>query len=249
MKPEFFSAAALAGLLLSTVVQAVPAVQGNSGGLSLSQTRVIFDANEPGVTVSLHNKGERPWLVRARVLIAPDSMATAPFTVTPPLFRLEPNSRNTVRIMRQGGQDLPADRESVFYLSFLAIPSSQRLDEDVSTGVAAQVTVGMDTVIKLFYRPSGIAMAPQVAAGKLIVRRTEQAITVDNPTPYYQTLSSLSLDGKPVDVRAQGSMIAPFGSQRYTVSGQPSEAVWTVINDYGGISPTFRAAITDGKGA
>nr|MDQ6119426.1 fimbria/pilus periplasmic chaperone [Klebsiella pneumoniae subsp. pneumoniae] len=64
-------------------------------------------------------------MIKADVFATPDGRNTqtdpksaVPFMVTPPLFRLEPNSQNSVLIVRNGAAQLPADRESVFYLSF-----------------------------------------------------------------------------------------------------------------------------------
>ena len=235
----------LAGLLFCS---APVFSQSTSGGLSLSQTRVILSAGSSGENVSRHNPGERPWLIRGRVFTGPEQETPAPFMVTPPLFRLEAGGSNTVRIMPQGIQALPADRESVFYLSFLAIPPSSRsLDSEPSVSVAAQVTVGVDTVIKLFYRPAGLADTPQVAAGKLSFHYIHRHVEVSNPTPYWQTLSMLSFNGKKVDVRHHGSMIAPYSSRQYPQNKQPQTVEWTVITDYGGNSPAFHAVVKAGE--
>lgn len=213
MKIGSFNIALLAtGLLVSTLTSAM---QADRRGLSLSQTRVVFNAAAPSISVALRNHSASPWLVRAQVLTSPDGAQAAPFMVTPPLFRLEPDSQSTVRILRQGTETLPADRESVFYLSFLAIPSSRKLDADMSASISAQVTVGVDTVIKLFHRPAGLALTPQAAAEKLTVRLQGDGVDVTNPTPYYQTLATFSLDGKPMPVREAGSMIAPFATRHY----------------------------------
>ncbi|AHG21729.1 hypothetical protein Z042_20545 [Chania multitudinisentens RB-25] len=244
MNIKYFSGLLAAVLLSCPLVQAAPQER---SGISLSQTRVVFDAKATSTTVGIRNYSDRPWLIRAQVMTAPGGTQSAPFMVTPPLFRLEPNSQSTVRILRQGTDVLPTDRESVFYLSFLAIPSSSKPDSDTASAVSAQVTVGIDTVIKLFYRPSGLALTPQDAAAKLTVRLQDNEVEVNNPTPYYQTLISFSLDGKPVAVREAGSMIAPFTSQRYPASGQPRQASWSVINDYGGISPSYQATISHGE--
>ncbi|HDC4393719.1 TPA: molecular chaperone [Enterobacter cloacae] len=240
--PVFILAAALMLTSLPGVAQA------ERQGLSLSQTRVVFDAAKPGVATSLRNHSDRPWLVRAQVVTKPGGVQAAQLMVTPPLFRLEPESQNTVRIMRKGSTTLPVDRESVFYLSFLAIPSSRESSEKESTDVSARVTVGVDTVIKLFYRPTGLKLGSQMAAQKLTVHSQGNGVTIINPTPYYQTLASFSLDGKPVDIRQKESMIAPFDSSHYQASGQPRKASWSVINDYGGISPVYHTAVSAGEG-
>ncbi len=221
-----------------------PLAQAERRGISLSQTRVVFNSSTSGTTITLRNHSNQAWLARAQVLMAPDSTKAAPFMVTPPLFRLEPNSQSSVRILRHGTEALPADQESLFYLSFLTIPSSPASDESSSMSASARVTAGIETVIKLFYRPTGLSPTPQEAAQKLTVSQKKNGVIVSNPTPYYLTLSSLSLDGVPVDIRRTGSMVAPFTTNHYPASGHPGKASWTVINDYGGISPLYHTFVS-----
>ncbi|MBP1039086.1 molecular chaperone [Serratia fonticola] len=221
--------------------------QADRRGLSLSQTRVVFNAAASSVTISLRNHGDRPWLIRAQSRATPDGTQAAPFMVTPPLFRLEPNSQSAIRILRQGTEALPTDRESVFYLSFLAIPSSPKRGTENAAAVSAQVTVGVDTVIKLFYRPAGLALTPQAAAAALTVHLQGNGVAVSNPTPYYQTLATFILDGKPLATRETGSMIAPFGSRVYAAHGQPRQASWSVLNDHGGTSPVYQTTVHYGE--
>ncbi|MFC0226309.1 fimbrial biogenesis chaperone [Serratia aquatilis] len=244
MRTSSFRMSLLVCSLLGSITHTV---QADRRGLSLSQTRVVFNADAPSVTVNLRNHSDTPWLTRAQVLATPDGSLAAPFMVTPPLFRLEPNSQSSVRILRRGTEALPIDRESVFYLSFLAIPSSRKLEAEASSTVSAQVTVGVDTVIKLFYRPAGLALTPQTAPEKLTVQRQDNGVKVSNPTPYYQTLTSFSLDGKPVAVRETGSMIAPFSSRIYSFNGHPRQATWSVLNDYGGTSPLYQTTVSSGE--
>lgn len=244
MRVRIFQSALLTTALLSGTV--IPPGQAGQRGVSLSQTRVIFNTQAPCVTVAVRNHSDHAWLTRAQVLTAPDGTRATPFMVTPPLFRLEPDSHSAVRILRRSDAVLPADRESVYYLSVLAIPPSQNADAGDSTVASARVTVGIDSVIKLFYRPAGLTPAPQAATQKLIVRHQGDGVTISNPTPYYQTLASFSLDGKPVALSAEDSMIAPFSSRHYSVTGHPREARWSVINDFGRTSPLYHTAVSAG---
>lgn len=237
---------ALAGCFL---MLAGTGVQAARGGISTGQTRVIFGGGQKSEKVTLTNQSDRVYLINSRVLRTPDSGAelseTLPFMVTPPLFRLESNSKGTVMVVRNDTSGLPADRESVFYLSFLAIPSVNRPDESDNAGEQLQprVSVGIRTVIKLFYRPVGLAVPVQDAPEKLMFALQGNILHVENPTPYYQTLAQLRVNGQTVDVREQGTMIAPYSGADYHITGQVSEVSWSVINDYGGVSPLYRAAL------
>jgi P pilus assembly chaperone PapD len=235
--------------LLCGMVLGMPASQAD-GGLSLSQTRVIFDGKAQSAKVTLNNQSDRVYLINSRVLPTPDATGQAgevmPFMVTPPLFRLEKESRNTVLIAKNDTSKLPTDRESVFYLSFLAIPAVSNQTREATSdedegATTTQVSLGIRTVIKLFYRPSGLAMPAAAAPEKLTFAQRGTQLVVKNPTPYYVTLAQLTLDGRGVNVREQGAMIAPFSEETYAVKGAAASRIeWSVITEFGGVSELFR---------
>lgn len=229
----------LLGLLaICTSLKAAP----TGGGIQLPQTRVIFSAKQKNATASIRNEGSMLYLVKASVLRSPDDdKSIAPFAMVPPLFRLEPHNSQTVKIIRQSSQALPADRESIFYLSFLAVPALRDGDD-----TQMRIAIGVQTIIKLFYRPENLSISPEQAADRLQFTRQAGQLVVRNPTPYYQTLSSLSVEGARVDLSKVGQMIAPFSQSTYAFSGHGSTVNWQVINDYGGASSSFQAVISGG---
>ncbi len=240
-------------LLLSSAALAA------DGGVQLNQTRVVFKANAKNAQATIKNQSALVYLVKAEVLATPDhsgvekgvEASSVPFMVTPPLFRLEPNSQSSVLIVRNGSDALPTDRESVFYLSLLAIPATSKLSQAPNADVSAQVSVGIQTVIKLFYRPERLPMPVQVAAEKLTFGQQGEDLQISNPTPYYVTLARLTLDGRVMDVRDSkaGAMIPPFSTQHYPITRQVKGATWTAINDYGGESVKYRAVVSPVKEA
>ena len=213
-------------------------------GIKLSQTRVIFNNKDRNALTTIQNQGDNVYLVKASVLN--DTRMNSeipPFAVIPPLFRLEQRNQQTVRIVRQGTGQLPIDRESVFYLSFLAIPSTTE-----SNDTDNRVAIGLQTVIKLFYRPERLTITAEQAAKKLTFRLSDKQLIAENPTPYYLTLGSLSSAGKPVSFGETGQMIAPFSQATYPFGSQDKDVTWTVINDYGGLSTPYQANIAVKKG-
>lgn len=242
----FVCLTALAGLLPAAGVSAA------DGGISLGQTRVIFDSSRKSEKVTVNNQSDRVYLINSRVLRTPGGSAgntdVVPFMVTPPLFRLESHSRNTVLVVRNDTSALPADRESVFYLSFLAIPAVTRPSDSAVTDGAMQprLSVGIRSVIKLFYRPQGLSMTPAAAPEKLTFSLSGNTLHAENPTPYYLTLARLQADGRSVDVREQDPMIPPYAGRDYRIAGGAGEVSWSVIDDYGGVSGTYRQAVRGG---
>lgn len=237
--------APLAGtsLLITAIVLTLPvaASTDRDGGVSLGQTRVIFPATGKPQTLTVQNTGRQTYLVQSRVQRAADDNTSAPFIVTPPLFTLGPDSRQQLRIVSQNAT-LPLDRESLFFLSVLTIPSrSDKIAPPV------QLSMGVRFVIKLFYRPGGLAISPTDAACQLRFSRVAQGVQIENPTPYFQTLASLTFNHSPVSLDEPLSMLAPMSQQQYPTTGTITQAEWQTVTDYGGLSPHCQKTVTPSK--
>jgi len=211
-------------------------------GISLDNSRLIFWAadqvNGQSIGVSSSAQSSVPYLVKAQVLgdVRGDKTDT-PFSVTPSLFRLEPGGTNQLRILKTGSQSLPKDKESLFYLRVIALPAGQNSELAPKTEVGGAVTVSTGTVIKLFYRPEGLSQTQQQAMAGLQFTRQGNTLRVANPSPYYVTLTSLTVGGKAVAVSAQqkNTMISPFGQMTYTSTESSGSVMWQAINDFGGV--------------
>ncbi|WP_025123105.1 MULTISPECIES: molecular chaperone [unclassified Serratia (in: enterobacteria)] len=225
------------GLLLASGVTLAAPSPGSPGGVSLSQTRVVFLSTDKAQTLAIKNTDSRVYLIQSRVQMTPDETTAAPFVVTPPLFTLQPDNRQLLRIVAQGDEH-PKDRESVFYLSVLAIPA--REGKDIAP---VQVSMGMRFVIKLFYRPAGLQESMETTACRLRFMPVPGGLRVENPTPYFQTLGHLTFNGTPVNMDVSASMLAPFGSVRYRVTGTSGQADWQTVTDYGGLSARCRQTV------
>jgi chaperone protein EcpD len=207
-------------------------------------TRVVFPAGQGEVTVRLNNAGNRPALVEAwidtgDVRSTPDS-ANTPFLITPPLFRMEPQRDQSLRILfAPGAQPLPTERESLFWLNVLEIPPKP-------SGAAADrntLQFAIRSRLKLFYRPADLRGDPLKAPGRLAFKAVSDAqgaaLEVHNPTPYYITITKLSFGSDGKDVAGAEGMVAPFGDLRLPLKhfahapGTGTPIVFTTIDDYG----------------
>lgn len=219
------------------VVVCALVIQDAQAGVSLGQTRLVFPQSESTRTITLYNSGSEAYLVQAAVTDWATNQPVKAFTVLPPLFRLEGNSSNVMRVVRTGG-DFPQDRESVFHFRVNAIPAGKSPGAEGRSSLAISLGMG----IKLFYRPDGLPMTPTEAYGKLTFQREGKEVEVNNPTPYYLTFARLSLGGTSVNLDSSPAMVPPFSRQRYP-SASGDRAEWVVITDYGGNSDTFHATV------
>ena len=230
----------LSGICLTVfTVQALAA-----GGVSFSRNRMIFPSSERSISITVNNTSDNTYLVQAGVSGAVDKKTPAPFMVTPPLFRLEKNDNNVMRILRAGG-DLPQDREQVFYFSASTIPSQAMPDKTPGKAGAtgAQVSISMKTILKLFWRPEGLGISPAKALMALRFVSVPGGVVVKNPTPYYQSFAALSFDGKMQDIDQQPSMVSPFSELRFGASVSVRQVSWSVMNDYGGTTEMKTQAV------
>ena len=95
-------------------------------GVVIGGTRVVYLSNNPDKSISVFSKEEKiPYLIQAWVdPFNKEDKSKAPFTVIPPVSRLEPSQEKILRIIHTKGVSLPDDRESVFWLNIKNIPPS-----------------------------------------------------------------------------------------------------------------------------
>ncbi|CFR12106.1 fimbrial biogenesis chaperone [Yersinia kristensenii] len=205
-------------------------------GFGINVTRLIYPQGAGNISAVLRNTtAALPYLVQVSVSGAKESYTAAPFLVTPPLFRLEPNSVNQVRISGQN-INLPKDRESVFYFHASAIPAgspSETIVQPTASDVTAQFGIG--NIIKLFYRPKDLPSSPAIAQQNLQFSRSKMGLKVNNPSPYFISFASLNVGGKRLKLdRPDELMIAPFSSHIYPTMAAHGAVQWQTINDQGG---------------
>ncbi|MFB6328421.1 molecular chaperone [Pantoea deleyi] len=221
---------ALPGMLLTFCLSS----QAISGGISLGQTRVIFSSADKAQTITISNSGNQAYLIQTRVQKELNDTAAAPFIVTPPLFSLQGNSRQILRLLPQSFS-LPVGRESLFYISVSAIPAQS----DPIT-LTDRLSVGVRFVIKLFYRPQGLPA--DSSACFLMFRREPHVVRVVNSSGYFQTIGMISFDKRPKELVQEMSMVPPYGSIILPFEKAVNRVDWQTLNDFGGLSDVCHQA-------
>lgn len=204
-------------------------------GVMLGGTRVILGEKDREASIPVKNTGTTPYVVQAWI-DAGEGRNKTPLLVTPPLSRLDPGMENILRIMRASGE-LPADRESVFWLNVKEIPEKSKEENVLQIAVRSR--------IKLFYRPSKLPGKSEESRSQLkwAVSAGAQGqgtvLKVGNPTAYHVTFTALNIDGGQQLINAD--MVPPFGEMAYPLNAvktpQAVQVNFTTLNDYGGESP------------
>lgn len=217
--------ALLGGLLLSSL--------SSSAGVIVGGTRVIYDGGKKETALSVKNPDKTAYLIQSWVDTQEGGQAKAPFIITPPLFRLNAEQDNVLRIVRAGG-NLPEDKESLFWLNIKSIPSAEKVDNTLQ--------IAVKTRIKLIYRPDGVKGTLNDAAQTLKWQRNDNTLQATNSSPYYLSFFSISVGGKELP---EVTMVAPHATASFTLpAGVSGNTVsWKIINDYGGTSDAFQSSL------
>lgn len=221
---------AAAVITASLTIHALASVQ-------LGTTRVIYHSDDKNVSVQVNNPGKAPvllqsWIDDGNAQISPDKISV-PFVITPPLTRVNEGEGQTLRLAYVG-TSMPENRESVYWLNVLEIPS-------VTNKKSNNIQVAFRSRIKIFYRPVSLDdKGAQEAPAQLKWNVQNSRITINNPTPYYVSIIEIiaSMNGKHVSVPAD--MIAPYSSATFEIPqtlkmSSEAEISVSTMNDFGAV--------------
>lgn len=218
-------------------------------------TRLAYAEKDREVTIKLTNEGAEPALVQSWIddgdaATLPED-TRVPFTLTPPLFRLEPRKSQTLRIVHTK-EDMPKDRESLFWLNVLEVPPTASASEATNT-----LQLAFRSRIKLFYRPTGLAGTPDDAPAKVTWKFARKAdgtvaLAATNPTAYHVTFARVAAtSGGASYANENGAMVAPgetamldIGDAKALQAEKPDKVEYTFINDYGAGKTGATQAVT-----
>ena len=200
--------------------------------ISLDRTRVIFDGSQNSVSLSISNQNKQlPYLAQGWIEDEKGNKLQSPLTVLPPVQRIEPARSSQVKIQALSAiKMLPQDRESLFYFNLREIPPKSSKPNTLQIAIQSR--------IKLFYRPAGLAIDSSAAPPQeqLTLTRQGNNYQVNNPTPYYVTIVDAG-STKGIGIKGfEPIMLPPKGKLPLNVSASAvgSRPVLTYVNDYGG---------------
>ncbi len=207
----------------------------NVGIQILDRTGEVYPANQKQVLLPVTNNDPASvYLIQSWIENAGDQKDTQ-FVITPPLFSMQGKKENTLRIINATNHQLPGDRESLFWVNVKAIPAMEKDQKNENT-----LQLAIISRIKMFYRPTHLAMAPEEAPAMLRFRRSGSILTLINPTPYFITVTNM----KAGNSNLPNTMVPPKGEVSvdipHAVTGDIS---FQTINDYGALTPLIKATM------
>ena len=199
----------------------------------ITGTRFVYPEKEREVSVKLDNVGEKPalaqvWIDDGNPDATPET-ARAPFTLTPPINRINGGKGQTLRMMYTG-ESLPRDKESLFWLNVLEIPASRK-DKN------SQLQLAVRSRLKIFFRPQGLPGTANEAGKSVVWKKVSGGIEGYNPTPYFVSVARITQDREGKMPVADGGMIAPGGKSLFRTKKSATTIYPAYISDEGGIEP------------
>ncbi|POT55841.1 fimbrial chaperone protein [Citrobacter amalonaticus] len=205
-------------------------------------TRVIYPGDAQSETLQFTNNDNIPYIMQIwsdvnNPTSTPDN-ADGPFMAVPALFRIEPKTGQSVRLVFTG-KNLPQDRESVFYLNSVQIPPKNMANAQ------NQMVVVLRNRNKIFYRPKTIVGSVDNVANQLRFSVTEEGgnvqLTVINDSGYYASFINADVIAGSKRLTFPVNMVPPKSQTRWVaknknsrLSSTPLKVKFTLVNDYGG---------------
>lgn len=229
-------------MLMMVAIYTMPVLADN---IIINGSRFIYPQSEKEITVKLTNTTTRPalaqvWLDNGDPSVAPDKIST-PFVIMPPISRIDGNGGQSVRVRLSTTAGLPTDKESLWWLNVLDIPSMVKKAASNSGG---ELQMAIRSRLKFIYRPTGLT-GREHAIEKLVLKASGKELTVSNPTPFYITVAAIVPD-KQKALNDKAVMIAPQSMEKVALreaiyAGEEFSVV--EINDYGGVTKSTLKAL------
>ncbi|MEY0232488.1 fimbrial biogenesis chaperone [Providencia manganoxydans] len=210
-------------LIISLFISIVILINTANAGVIIGGTRVIYPEGSKDVSISVENPDKIPYLIQSWIENSQGDKQSD-FTITPPLFRLNQEKTNALRIFLTDNK-LPNNKETLFWLNIKTIPATERTENSLQ--------IAFKTQMKLIYRPTLIKNVNFIEEQKKLKwSKNGNQITVNNQTPYYMNFQSISFNGKKIE---DVSYAAPFTSTSFKVNDASVHGTikWEIINDYG----------------
>ncbi|HDQ6741188.1 TPA: fimbria/pilus periplasmic chaperone [Escherichia coli O128AB:H2] len=185
-----------------------------NAAVALGATRVIYPANQKQVLLPVTNNDPASvYLIQS----------------------WQGKKENTLRIINATNHQLPGDRESLFWVNVKAIPAMEKDQKNENT-----LQLAIISRIKMFYRPTNLAMAPEEAPAMLRFRRSGSKLTLINPTPYFITVTNM----KAGNSNLPNTMVPPKGEVSVDIThAATGDISFQTINDYGALTPRIKATM------
>lgn len=218
----------LFAFLFSGIVQAAEA-------FGPRENRLLFDEKKGNTFYRIDNSDKKlPWLVQAWIEDASENKTTA-LTSIPMVFRVEPSSVFTVRVVKTGV--LPEDRETLFWAVSNSLPGVVPTKLDNKEGkITAKLSLAYRFKVPLIYRPTALNNFRQEPEKLEWTYNGNEGLKLYNPTRYIVQLYNITVNGHEFKGEGVSSIITPMSGKNVSATVKKGTRIkYSVINDNGAI--------------
>ncbi|WP_392564998.1 fimbrial biogenesis chaperone [Orbus wheelerorum] len=209
-----------------------------ANNIIINGTRFIFSSDDKEITINMTNLADRPaiaqaWLDNGDPKEAPGTIIV-PFQISPPVARVEAKAGQALRIKLIDKDSLPTDRESLWWLNILDIPPMNKVEDEKDKNT---LQLAIRSRFKFIYRPINLGK-PELAVGQLIFKTNGKKLTINNPTPFFITITKIAENHNYLYLNSSAIMLAPKSTktiQLDKILKHGETLIIDNINDYGSI--------------
>jgi P pilus assembly chaperone PapD len=199
------------------------------------RNRFLFEEGEKRLSIVISNQGKYPTLAQTSLGWGDGRKAELPLALNKPMLVIQPGEKGAIEIFYEGS-GFPNDRESYLLLSVLDLSQAPREPNTIQVALLHH--------FKLFFRPKlKQTVLHAIANINWKMQAGANSPTIDNPSPYFITLSDIGLvdqAGQKCGEVVDHLMVAPFSQSTLTVVGcksTPREAHYQYVTDSGNLRP------------
>ncbi|CAG9435389.1 molecular chaperone [Providencia alcalifaciens] len=194
-----------------------------ASSVQLDRTRVLMFYGANKAQFAMSNNQASPVLASAFITEL-NGQPTHKFTVSPSVFQIKGKTTHKGAVVQL--ENLPQDRESVFWLNVKTIAPQDPAAKEAST---LEFAIGQR--IKLFYRPAGIDQNCVTSAEALQWKRTKEGIKVINPSKVSVSLVKVKSEAGVSEI---GDVVMPLSEREYKLNVRHTTGTaFTFVDEYG----------------
>ncbi|EKO3570674.1 MULTISPECIES: molecular chaperone [Vibrio] len=199
-------------------------------------SRVVYNLDKNEQSLYIYNKNKYPVLVQlwsdnGDVSSSPEVESDSPIIPLPAIFRLAEDESKNIRLIKVD-DNVAKDRETLYWLNIYEVPPLPDVSMNDEDSSVLMVTVR--TQIKVILRPENLFKMIEDIPKKVTFEIDNGHLILINNSPFYITISSLTLTERDKDSLYDG-MIEPFSKIPVDWnSGNKIESLFiNYINDQG----------------
>lgn len=226
IKPQSFLSALV---FLCAITLSSAHAQSSAGGVGLGATRIIYHQDQEQVTLPVRNSDSTTrFLIQSWVDDA-SGLKTKDFIVTPPLFMLNPQRENSLRVVYNGKKTLANDRETIYWINVKAIPGVNAKEKNSNS-----LQIAVQNRIRLLVRPANLPIPASDAPNKLQFALNGANLVIHNNSPYYLSLVNIHVGS----LKLPNTTAAPLNDTTVKLpSAVKGDITFQTVNDYGANTP------------